>query len=129
MDNNWKCDCGGRIKKGVAHRIEELATYPTPRHPKHRPKYLHIIPLAEIITKALNYSSINSINVKKIWSTMVTGFGNEIRVLLDADIKEIERLTNRDVAYAIHCFRENKIVLHPGGGGRYGQIEIPKLDS
>ena len=124
----WKCTCGGRIKKGVTDRISELANYPTPRHPNHRPKYLHIIPLAEIITKALNYSNTNSVKVNKHWNRLISEFDNEINVLLEANIEEIEHLTDSKVANAIKCFRDGEIILHPGGGGKYGQIEIPKAN-
>lgn len=49
----WKCSCGKRIKKGVKDRINERATFIKPQHPDHRPPYIHLIPLAEIITKAI----------------------------------------------------------------------------
>ena len=44
-----KCRCGGRIKKGVDYRIHELSKWKKPHHPPHRPPYIHILPLAEII--------------------------------------------------------------------------------
>ncbi len=49
-----KCPCGSTIKKGVDYRVEELATWNEPQHLNHRPPYIHIIPLAEIIS--LTYS-------------------------------------------------------------------------
>ena len=128
VENKWKCSCGGRIKKGVLDRIAELAAYPKPKHPKHRPEYLHIIPLAEIIAKAINHSNINSSGVKKIWDVLISKFENEIEILLNTDIKDINRITNPKVAGAIKHFRENKIIMHPGGGGKYGHIELPKLN-
>jgi len=30
---NWRCSCGGIIKKGVKDRVNELASYDTPHHP------------------------------------------------------------------------------------------------
>ncbi len=126
--NAWKCSCGGRIKKGVWDRINELADYLEPHPPKHRPKYQHIIPLAEIISKALNISNMNSVGVKKAWNLLISKFDNEINVLLEVNYEEIEKTTNREISEAIKCFRENKIILHPGGGGRYGQLELPKVN-
>lgn len=122
-----KCTCGGAIKKGVLDRINELATNPKPQPPKHRPKYLRLIPLVEIISKALNYSSSNSVGVTKVWKTLISEFGNEVEILLYADIKKIKQITSAKVGNAINCFRENKIIIHPGGGGKYGQIELPNL--
>lgn len=127
INKNWKCDCGGRIKKGVSDRISELATYKKPTHPKHRPKYLHIIPLAEIIAKAINHSNTNSVGVKKIWNSLISNFENEINVLLNTEQKDILKVTKPVIAHAIKHFRDNQIVLYPGGGGKYGQIELPKL--
>jgi len=49
----WKCSCGGSIKKGVKDRVNELATFDKPQHPVHRPPYLHLIPLSEIIAMAI----------------------------------------------------------------------------
>ncbi|MDI6884479.1 MAG: endonuclease Q family protein, partial [Hadesarchaea archaeon] len=52
----WRCDgCGGWVKKGVWDRVNELADYPEPKHPPHRPNYLRIAPLAEVIALALGH--------------------------------------------------------------------------
>jgi len=51
-------------------------------------------------------------------------FGSEINVLIDADIDEIGRIASPAVASAIRSFREGKIKVNPGGGGKYGEIEI-----
>ena len=45
-----KCSCGGTIKKGVDFRISEIADYDEPKHPDFRPKYVHLMPLAELIS-------------------------------------------------------------------------------
>jgi len=123
--NDWKCTCSGRIKKGVLDRINELADYSEPRHPKYRPEYIHIIPLTEIIAKAMNYTNPNCVSVKKLWDALISDFKNEINILLDVEYKSIEQATNNKLAKAIKYFRENRIILYPGGGGRYGQIELP----
>jgi len=122
----WKCQCGKKIKKGVKDRIEEKATYKEPVHPDHRPPYLHLIPLPEIITKAVKQHSPFTKTVTARWEELVSGFGNEIAVLLDADLDEIARATTPAIAEAIRAFREKKIHIVPGGGGRYGKIELPE---
>jgi uncharacterized protein (TIGR00375 family) len=121
---NWRCDCTGRLKKGVSDRVEELATYNVPRHPSHRPPYMHLIPLVEIIAKAL-HTLPQSKTVFAEWNTLVKTFGNEVNVLVDKPFKEIEKISSEKVSRAIAMFRENKIIVHPGGGGRYGIIELP----
>ena len=122
----WKCSCGKRIKKGVKDNINERADLVEPFHPDHRPHYVHLIPLAEIITKAVGQSSPFTQKVTWRWSELVDAFGSEINVLLDVDIDEIARVTIPAITEAIQAFRENKVIIRPGGGGQYGTIELPK---
>lgn len=124
ISRRWRCSCGKRIKKGVKDRIEELATYEEPRHPAYRPKYLHLIPLAEIIMKAVGQSSPFTKTVFAKWNELIREFGNEVAVLVDADIEDIGKVTEDRIKQTIQLFRENKIIIHPGGGGQYGQIEL-----
>jgi uncharacterized protein (TIGR00375 family) len=121
----WKCSCGKRIKKGVKDRINEMANYKEPKHPDHRPTYVHLIPLAEIITKAIGQQNPFTQTVSKRWDELVTAFGSEINVLIDADIEDISKVTVPAVTEAIRAFREKRVVIRPGGGGQYGIIELP----
>ncbi len=128
--HKWKCTkCGGRVKKGVRDRINEIATYDSPKHPVHRPEYLHLIPLAEIITKAIGQSSPHTKTVTNIWSKLITTFGDEVKVLVDANIEELEEVSEEHITNAIKAFREGKVILHPGGGGQYGHVELPDDDA
>jgi uncharacterized protein (TIGR00375 family) len=125
IKRRWKCNCGKRIKKGVKDRIKEIATYREPRHPDHRPPYIHLIPLAEIITKAIGQHTPFTQAVTKRWEELISTFGSEINVLIDTDINEITKVTLPAIAEAIQAFRENKVTIVPGGGGKYGAIELP----
>lgn len=124
----WKCVCGKRIKKGVKDRINELADLSLPKHPEHRPPYVHIIPLAEIIAKALGQSSAFTKTVTRRWNELIDAFGDEVTILIDADLEDISRVTVPAIFEAIEAFREGKVIIHPGGGGKYGVIEIPSAD-
>ena len=124
--HKWKCTkCGKRIKKGVMDRINEIATYDSPMHPKHRPEYLHLIPLAEIIRMAVGQSSPNTKTVTRIYSDLITNFGHEVKVLVDTKFDKIKEVTEDRVTEAICAFREGRVIIHPGGGGRYGHVELP----
>ena len=125
MRRRWKCSCGKRIKKGVRDRIDERADVPGGGHPDHRPRYVHLIPLAEIIAKAVGQQTPFTQTVHKRWSELVDTFGSEISVLIDVDIGEISRVTAPAITEAIQAFRENKVIIRPGGGGQYGSIELP----
>jgi len=124
--HKWKCSCGGRIKKGVKDRISELSTLPSGQHPSHRPPYLYLLPLAEIISHAIGQSSPYTKAVQSRWDELITAFGNEVSVLLDRPIEDINRVTVPVIADAIQSFREKKIKIYPGGGGKYGEIELPR---
>src|SRR5512137_680715 len=122
IKRRWKCSCGKRIKKGVRDRIREIATFKEPRHPPHRPPYVHLIPLSEIIAKALGQHTPFTQSVTKQWDSLITAFGSEIVVLLDANIHEVAMVTVPAVVEAIEAFRQHKVVIIPGGGGKYGTI-------
>ena len=121
----WKCSCGKRIKKGVKDRINEMANFEEPQHPDYRPEYVHLIPLAEIITKAVGQRNPFTQTVTKRWNELVSAFCSEIRVLLDVDMEYIAKITPPAIAEAIQAFREKKVIIRPGGGGQYGSIELP----
>ncbi len=122
---NWRCPlCNGIIKKGVDHRINELADLPKGKHPEHRPKYIHIIPLAEIISLALNISNVQSKNVQEIWRKIINVSNTEITALLELPIEEIEKI-NKKVAKYVDYFRKEKINYIPGGAGMYGKLIPP----
>ncbi|MFW6122110.1 MAG: endonuclease Q family protein, partial [Petrotogales bacterium] len=89
----WKCRCGKRIKKGVKDRIEERADFTEPQHPDHRPLYIPLIPLSEIITKAVGQKNPFTQTVNKRWTELVSAFDSEINVLLDVNIEDIARVT------------------------------------
>jgi PHP family Zn ribbon phosphoesterase len=56
---------------------------------------------------------------------LISAFGNEISVLIETDIQEIAKVTAPAITEAIQAFRENKVIVKPGGGGQYGTIELP----
>jgi PHP family Zn ribbon phosphoesterase len=113
----------------VKDRIGEIATFKEPRHPSHRPPYVYLIPLSEIIAKALGQHTPFTQSVTKRWEELIGVFGSEIAVLLDADLEEVARVTVPAVTAAIQAFRDHKVIIIPGGGGKYGTIELPSDDN
>ena len=116
--------CGGLIKLGVRDRVESLASFPEPVHPDHRPPYLHLVPLAEIIAMAIGIKTPDSAGVLKRYNELVEG-RTEIEVLVEADISNLG--AEPRVIEAIEAFRTGKVVLRPGGGGKYGEVALPDL--
>ncbi|AEH60284.1 PHP domain protein [Methanosalsum zhilinae DSM 4017] len=127
-ENNWRCpEDRGQIKKGVYDRINELADFDAPMHPSHRPDYIHLIPLSEIIMMALGHSSIHTKGVQQAWNKLITDFGSEVAVLLDTDIERL-KVVDEKIVNAISAFRDGKLIIHAGGGGKYGWIELPEKE-
>ncbi len=120
---HWKCPrCGGRIKKGVRDRILELAD--TEERPKDRPPYLHLAPLAEIIAMVVG-KGVETKSVRLIWERFLREFGSEIRVLVDVPVEALVQV-HEEVAKAIWAYRTGRLIVIPGGGGKYGEIRLPE---
>ena len=119
---NWKCPkCGGSIKKGVLSRVEELSDGKI-EHPEFRPPYYKLIPLAEMISLTIG-KGIFTKAVQSLWEEFIKKYGNEIEVLINADIEELAKIHPK-VAETINLFRRGKIYIYPGGGGEYGKISF-----
>jgi len=121
----WKCSkCRGQIKKGVRDRVNELADLDEPHHPDHRPPYIHLAPLSEVIMMALGHASINTKGVQTAWNSLVERFGSEVKVLLEIPAERMD-FVDRKIVNAILAFRNEEVIIHPGGGGQYGWLELP----
>ncbi len=120
----WRCPkCGGIVKKGVLERTSEIGGFKGVK----RPSYLRIAPLAEIIARVYDVRSVGSTRVTRAWETLVNAFGSEIKVLVDAPIKELAEVDG-EIARTIKLYREDKFKIIEGGGGRYGEIVFRKED-
>ena len=121
-EKKMKCECGGRIKKGVDYRISEIADFTQPRHPDFRPKYVHLMPLAELIATLLD-KGVTTKTVQNRWQKLIDAFGSEIDVLINVSLDES---IDSSVSAAIESFRNNTVNIVPGGGGKYGQLSFEK---
>lgn len=121
-ENKMRCSCGGRIKKGVDFRISEIADFKEPKHPDFRPKYVHLMPLAELIATVYD-KGVTTKLVQGKWQKLVNSFGTEIDVLINAQLMDIEKIDS-NVSLAIEAFRNSTINVIPGGGGKYGEISF-----
>ncbi|MFQ6089281.1 MAG: TIGR00375 family protein [Candidatus Methanofastidiosia archaeon] len=121
----WRCECGGRIKKGVFDRISELSDRKNV-HPQHRPPYIKTAPLSEIISLTTGYKDIYSKKVQSMWKALVERFSSEIAVLLDASYAELSEVSTQEIAKSIVSYREGKMRIEEGGGGRYGKVILEK---
>ena len=123
-NNNMKCSCGGRIKKGVDYRISEIADFSSPHHPSFRPDYVHLMPLAEVISTVYD-KGVTTKFVHAKWQKLIDSFSTEIDVLINVSLSDIEKIDSA-VASAIESFRNSTVDITPGGGGKYGEISFKK---
>ncbi len=123
-ENKMKCSCGGRIKKGVDYRISEIADFKEPKHPDFRPPYIHLMPLAELISTVYD-KGVTTKTVQGKWQKLIDAFSTEIDVLINVSIDDISAIDS-DIAPAIEAFRNGTIDVVPGGGGKYGEILFDK---
>jgi uncharacterized protein (TIGR00375 family) len=120
QQHKWRCPAdGGLIKKGVYDRARELSR----GIPGSRPPYFHLVPLGQIIQTVEGVSSPGTKKCRTIYDAFIAAFGNEIDVLLTIPVPEI-RAVHPKVAEAIAALRENRVTLHPGGGGKYGTFSL-----
>ena len=113
-----------KISLGVSERINELATWDVPHHPAHRPKYLSMIPLIEMIRKIKGIKSTSSKAVMKLYNEIIAAKGHEFAILVDMDLADLEEYEDGKLASIIGAFRNDQIKYIPGGGGVFGEIHI-----
>ena len=113
-EKRMRCDCGGTIKKGVDFRISEIADFNEPKHPSFRPKYGHLMPLAELIA-AVYDKGVTTKVVQSKWQKLIDNFGTEIDVLINVPLKDIEKIDS-NVSLAIESFRDKTFNVIPVGG-------------
>ncbi|KZX12315.1 TIGR00375 family protein [Methanobrevibacter curvatus] len=123
-EKKMKCECKGTIKKGVDFRIKEIADWDLPHHPDHRPPYIHLMPLAEIISMVYE-TGVTTKTVQNIWHDLIKKLGNEIEILLKINLDEIAKI-DENIKKAIESFRNKGLHIVPGGGGKYGEISLDK---
>ncbi len=111
--------CGGtHIVKGVLDRIAEIADYPEPRPPQHRPPYHYQVPLQFL-------PGVGAVTLGKL----LNRFGTEMRVLHEASPDDLRLVVGTKLAELIIEAREGTLPLLAGGGGRYGKAVSDASDT
>lgn len=119
---HWRCpDDGGRIKRGVADRVKALETHISGT----RPPYRHVIPLIDAVSISLGCTSRNGARAKRLYWRLLETLGTEIEILTQVSVPEIAEVHD-GVGEAIAALREGRIIIEPGGGGRFGRLYLEK---
>ena len=114
--------CRRRLTKGVEQRVEELADRPEGFKPENAIGFMHLLPLSEIIASVLGYESPSVRKVWEVYNSLITRFGNEYSVLIDASFEELCKVVQPKIAEAVVRVREGRVKVVPGYDGVYGQI-------
>ena len=114
--------CRRRLTKGVEQRVEELADRPEGFKPENAIGFMHLLPLSEIIASVLGYESPSVRKVWEVYNSLITRFGNEYSVLIDASFEELCKVVDPKIAEAIVRVRDGRVKVIPGYDGVYGQI-------
>lgn len=122
--NNICPVCRKKLTEGVEQRVEELADRQIGFKPKNPIGYVHLLPLSEIIATVLSIDSPYSQKVWDKYNLLIHEFGNEYKVLLDAEITELRKVTDEKIADTIVKVREDKARVTPGYDGVYGKLVL-----
>ncbi len=119
-----RCPHDGKpLRLGVRDRAMMLGEVKS-LSPSHRPQYMHIPPLLEMIQLALGTSSPKAKSVTKLYDRMIETLGTEVDIITSSGSDEVDAF-NTKVGVIIGAYRSGKIKYIPGGGGRYGSIVAP----
>ncbi|TFG34333.1 phosphotransferase [Candidatus Thorarchaeota archaeon] len=119
-----RCPVDGKLLRlGVRDRAAAIGIGFS-KSPKHRPPYLRIAPLLDIITTALGVKSEASKSAMRLYDTLREKLGSETFILIGAKIEEIRIINNR-LALMISAYRDGSARYESGGGGRYGKLLPP----
>ncbi|MCF2137017.1 MAG: endonuclease Q family protein [Candidatus Thorarchaeota archaeon] len=119
-----KCPaCGKRLRLGVRDRAKMIGEVKS-KSPPHRPPYLHMPPLTELIRVSLGVKSTTSKRVRSLYDQLISSVGTETYILTEADERPIANV-NKRISEVILSYRSGEVGYIPGGGGRYGQVVAP----
>jgi uncharacterized protein (TIGR00375 family) len=119
-----KCPSDGRpLRLGVRDRAMMIGEGVSAA-PSHRPRYLHIAPLLDLMSSATGVKSKTSKKLRGMYSTMREAFGPETTILTETPLEELAEFSPK-LSVMIRSYRDGTIGYFPGGGGRYGTLVAP----
>jgi len=121
--NNICPVCGRKFTIGVMHRVEELSDREEGFIPQNYIPYKNFVPLCEIIASVFNVGP-DTMTVENEYNKLIQIFGNEFKILVEADEKELQKNCNSLIANAILNVRNAKVDVTPGYDGVYGKVNV-----
>jgi transcriptional regulator with XRE-family HTH domain len=119
--------CGKPLTIGVMNRVEQLADRDQGFVPENAIPFRNLIPLEEIIAAAKSLGK-GTQAVEKEYFSIISKFGNEFEVLVNAPKEDLKKSINPRIAEGILRVREGRVKILPGFDGEYGSIKIFDID-
>lgn len=119
--NNICPVCKKQMTIGVLQRVEELADREEGFVPKNTIPFKSLLPLYEIISFVRGTNQLYSKKIVNEQNKIISYFGNELNVLIDADFESLIKIADEKIANAIIDIRERKVLFRPGYDGVYGE--------
>jgi len=117
--NNICPVCHKKLTIGVLHRVFELADRREYIKPKSAVGFKRLLPLQELISLRTEKGVLTKENWE-IYNKLISAFGNEFNVLLNAEIEKLVGVVDMELAEIIINNRNEKIAVRPGYDGVYG---------
>lgn len=112
--------CKKELTIGVLNRVGRLADRDFGIKPKSSKPFRKLLPLAELISAALN-SSLASKKVIESVFRLIKKYGDEFKILLEIDLDILKEDVDDKLAKLILMNRNGEIKINPGYDGEYGK--------
>ena len=116
----------------MLQRVEELSGRPVEtwkdedglvRSDNGRPPFRNLVALNDIVAEALGCRP-QARKATDAYQALVSRFGTELAVLLDAPAEDIESAAGARIAEGVARVRSGDILIEPGYDGEYGTVKV-----
>lgn len=125
--NNICPECKKPLTLGVLHRVEQLADRGIGYRPERAVDFKKLVPLSELIAAFFGTTPYSK-KVWEIYNLLIDRFGNEFKILLDAERKDLLKVVNEKIADVIIKNRTGALKIEPGYDGVYGKIVLNEVE-
>ncbi len=115
--------CKRPLTVGVLNRVDTLRDRSFGERPSGAIPFKKIVPLPEIIGDYFQTAE-SSKKVMEFYFDIIRKAGNEFRVLLDLDHKDLVQIMPEALADGVLRVREGKVSIMPGYDGKYGIVNL-----
>ncbi len=115
--------CGRPLTIGVLHRVMDLADRKKGFTPANVIPYKSLVPLPEIIAEVDGKGKSSKLVINE-YEKLLSIFGSEFHILLEASLYEIKKYMNDRVVEGISNVRNGNIFVKPGYDGVYGIVSV-----